>query len=231
MRKSFTVNNLPPEERPRERLAALGPEALSINELIAIILSRGISGESVMTTSQNLLANFGSLQGLKDASLQDIQAIKGIGMAKACQIKAAFELARRLENHQLPTPKLNQKSISSKNIYKLVKNQIGNFAKEHFIAISLDTRSKILAVDTIHIGTLTASLVHPRETFNIAIRNHAAAIIVAHNHPSGDPEPSSEDLKITKLLFEAGQILGITMLDHLILGKNTHFSFRENKIM
>ena len=203
MRKSYTIRDLPPEERPRERLASLGPDALSIHELLAIILGRGIAGESIINTSQNLLTHFGSLEGLKEASMQDLQTIKGLGFAKACQIKACLEIARRLELNSIPVAvKSKQKPISPQEIYSLVKKKIGNHAKEHFVVISLNTKSHILAIDTIFIGTLTSSLVHPRETLEAAIRRHAAAFIVAHNHPSGDPDPSDEDTKVTKLLFE-----------------------------
>ena len=230
--KNFTVRDLPQEERPRERLATLGAEALSLPELIAILLSRGIAGESVMMTSQKLIAHFGSLENLQEASLEDLQNIKGLGFAKACQIKACLELARRLGNAT------KQKTLSYKEkqknppdeVYNLVKKNISNHAKEHFVVVSLDTRNKILGIDTVFIGTLNSSLVHPRETFEIAIRRHAAGIVVAHNHPSGDPEPSDEDIKVTDLLLEAGKVMGITMHDHLIIGKNKYFSFRDNTI-
>lgn len=232
MLKTYTVNDLPPEERPRERLANLGAHSLSVHELLAIIISKGIKGESVMTTSQNLLAAFGSLNGLHEASLQDIQSVKGLGFAKACQVKAALELARRIEKSDSPVNMLVVKSkskpVSQSEIYKLIKKQISTYTQEHFIVISLNTKSKVIGIDTIFIGTLNSSLVHPRETLETAIRRHAASFIVAHNHPSGDPEPSEEDTKVTKLLFEAGQIIGITMLDHLVIGKNSYFTFRDN---
>jgi DNA repair protein RadC len=190
MRKTYTINDLPPEERPRERLANLGPQALSIYELIAIILGRGIPGESVIKTSQELISRFGSLAGLHSASLEEIQKIKGLGLAKACQIKAALELARRLEKNPIPIAvKSPRSTISPSQIYSLIRKKISHYAKEHFIVISLDTKSKVLGVDKISVGTLTASLVHPRETLEAAIRRHAASFIIAHNHPSGDPEP------------------------------------------
>ncbi len=231
MRKTYTIHDLPPEERPRERLASLGPQALSLYELIAIILGRGIPGESVMKTSQELISHFGSLAGLHNASLSELQQIKGLGFAKACQLKASLELARRLEKNPIPlTVKSPNTTISPSQIYSLVKKNIAHYAKEHFIVISLDTRSKVLGIDKISIGTLTASLVHPRETLEAAIRRHAASFIIAHNHPSGDPEPSDEDTKVTKLLFEAGQLMGITMLDHMIIGNDSYFTFRDNTI-
>ena len=230
MRKSFTVADMPTEERPRERLAAFGSRALSVHELLAIILSRGVNGESVIATSQKLLSQFGSLEGIKEASLEDLQGIKGLGFAKACQLKAALELARRLERDMGSiTTKSKQKSISAEGIVTLVKKKIGNFHKEHLIVISLDTRSKIQGIDTVFVGTLTSSLVHPREILETAMRRHAATFIIAHNHPSGAPDPSEDDTKVTKLIFESGQIMGITMLDHIIIGRSSYFTFRENK--
>jgi DNA repair protein RadC len=232
VRNTYTINDLPAQERPRERLANLGPQALSIPELIAIILGRGVSGIPITVISQDLLTHFGSLSGLQEASLEDMQKIKGLGFAKACQIKASLELARRLDSVVQPLAiKNGQKSASRNEIHRLIRNKIGSFSQEHFIVLSLDTRSKILAVDTVFIGTLTSSLVHPRETLEAAVRRHAASFIIAHNHPSGDPEPSEEDTKVTKLIFEAGQVMGITMLDHLIIGHNSHFSFRDNKVV
>ncbi len=231
MRRSFTVNDLPRDERPRERLAKHGAEALSLQELLAIVLSRGIRGESVMTTSQNLLGYFGTLEELSDASIEDIQRVKGIGFAKACQIKASLALARRINiGAKTEAVDKKKKSVTQEDVFEIVKKQIGNFAKEHFIAISLDTRSRVLAIDTIFIGTLNSSLVHPREIMETVIRRHAASFIVAHNHPSGDPDPSDEDTKVTKMLFEAGQLMGISMIDHVIAGKNSFFSFRDNQV-
>ncbi len=231
MRNSFTVRDMPAEERPRERLATLGPEVLSIYELLAIILSRGVNGESVIATSHKLLSRFGSLEGLKEASLEDLQGVKGLGFAKACQLKATFEISRRLERDMNSISiKSKQKSISTEEIVTLVKKKIGNFHKEHFIVISLDTRSKVQGIDTVFVGTLTSSLVHPREVLEAVMRRHAAKFIIAHNHPSGEPDPSEEDTRVTKLIFEAGQIMGISMLDHIVVGRDSYFSFRENEI-
>lgn len=231
MSKNFTVNDLPRSERPRERLVKHGAEALSLNELLAIVLSSGTRGESVMTMSQNLLGYFGTLEGLCEASVEDIQKVKGIGPAKACQIKASLALAKRITaGADILAGERQKKSITQSDIFEIVKKQIGNYAKEHFIAISLDTRSRVLATDTIFVGTLNSSLVHPREIMEVVIKRHAASFIVAHNHPSGDPDPSDEDTKVTKLLFEAGQIMGITMLDHVIAGRNSFFSFRDNEV-
>lgn len=226
MKKSFTLHDLPREERPRERLARLGPEALSTQELIALILGRGVPGEPVMVTSQNLLSYFGSIDSLLNSSLEDLQQVKGIGIAKASQITACLEIARRLKNvHTQSQPQLS----SPDEAFQLLYKKIGHFKKEHFVLVSLDTRNRVISIDSISVGTLNASLVHPREMFEIAFRRHASTVIVAHNHPSGDPDPSDEDLRVTSKLMDAGKLLGIHVLDHIIVGKDSYYSFqREN---
>lgn len=226
MKKSFTLHDLPREERPRERLARLGPEALSTQELIALILGRGVPGEPVMVTSQNLLSYFGSIDSLLNSSLEDLQQVKGIGIAKASQITACLEIARRLKNvHIQSQPQLS----SPDEVFQLLYKKIGHFKKEHFVLVSLDTRNRVISMDSISVGTLNASLVHPREMFEIAFRRHASTVIVAHNHPSGDPDPSDEDLRVTSKLMDAGKLLGIHVLDHIIVGKDSYYSFqREN---
>lgn len=220
MKKSFTINDLPPEERPRERLKTFGSETLSAQELLALILGRGVKGESVSVTSQKILSKFGSLAALKEASIEDLKEIKGIGLAKAAQIQACIEIARRINGN---IPYKEQKSrkktiLSSQDVYQLIKSKIKNYAKEHFIVLSFDNRNKLLGLDIISVGTLDTNLVHPRETFEAAIRRHASKIIIVHNHPSGNIEPSKEDIEITNQLQEAGKVMGIELLDHLIIG-------------
>lgn len=221
MRKSFTLHDLPLEERPRERLQKFGSETLSASELIALILGRGVKGEPVMMTSQKILSRFGSLKGLKEASLEDLKEIKGLGLAKAAQIQACLEIARRINNvNQGQGSKARKRQIlSPKDVYNLVKLKIKNYSKEHFMVLSFDSRNKLIGIDTITVGTLDSNLIHPRETFEAAVRRHASRIIIAHNHPSGNTEPSQEDLEITKQLVEAGKIMGIEVLDHLIVGE------------
>lgn len=230
MKGSFTLRDLPVSERPRERLVQHGAEVLSLSELVALILGRGVRGESVMLTSQKLIAHFGTLDALVSCSLEDLQEVKGIGVAKACQIKACLEIARRWGNTPKYFKEKSKKASSPEEIAGVLKSKIGHFKKEHFVLVSLDTRNNILGIDTISIGTLNASLVHPREMFEAAIRHHAASVIVAHNHPSGDPLPSDEDLKVTTRLQEAGKILGIQILDHVIIGKECFFSFSHEDI-
>lgn len=230
--KSFTIHDLPKSERPRERLKKFGPESLSAQELLALILGRGVRGESVSMTAQKLLSYFGSLEGIMNASLEDLQSVKGLGLAKASQLKACFEIARRVFTKSEIAEETKQKEITSaQEIYELIKSKISNYAKEHLVVLSFDTRNKFLGMDTISVGTLNANLIHPRETFDAAIRRHAAHIIVAHNHPSGDPEPSEDDLEITKRLMESGKILGIEVMDHIIVTKNDFFSFKDRKLI
>lgn len=230
--KSFTLHDLPKSERPRERLKRLGPDSLSAQELLSLILGRGVRGESVSMTSQKLLSYFGSLEGIMNASLEDLQSVKGLGLAKASQLKACFEIARRVFTKNEIAEEVQQKEITSaEEVYELIKSKISNYAKEHFVVLSFDTRNKFLGVDTISVGILNANLVHPRETFDAAIRRHAAQIIVTHNHPSGDPEPSEDDLEITKRLVEAGKILGIEVIDHIVVTKNSFFSFKEKGLI
>jgi DNA repair protein RadC len=214
---SFTVRDLPRQERPRERLQKFGPEALSAQELLALIIGRGIPKKSVMNIAQELLGKFGNIKAISQATIEELSQIKGIGLAKAAQIKACFELGKREELEPEP------KDFDIKNpesVVKAIRSSIKDKAKEHFKLILLNPRNKIIGISTISIGTLNASLVHPREVFKDAIVHSAASVVLAHNHPSGDPEPSEDDLKITKKLVDSGKILGIEVLDHIIIAKN-----------
>ena len=227
MSKSFTIHDLPNEERPRERLIKFGEQALSVQELLQVILGRGVAGESVAAMAQKLLTQFGSLQKLAEASIEELSSIKGIGLAKATQLKAVFEIGHRISAQ---TPSYKSKELTDpKKAYKLIKNKLKDYHKEHFYIIALNSRNHSIA--EISVGSLNASIVHPREVFAEAIKNKAASVIFAHNHPSGDPEPSEEDLAITKRLAEAGKILGIEIVDHIIAGKSGYFSFKEKEMI
>ena len=225
---SFTVRDLPKSERPRERLIKFGPEALSAQELLALIIGRGIPKKSVMNIAQELLARFGNIKAISQASIEALSEIKGVGLAKAAQIKACFELGKRqdlepeLKNYDIKNPQ---------SVVKAIRASIKDKAKEHFKLILLDTRNKIIGISTISIGTLNASLVHPREIFKEAIIHNSASVVLAHNHPSGDPEPSEEDLTITKRLVKSGKILGIEVIDHIIIGKTGFSSFKEKGLI
>jgi len=225
---SFTVRDLPKPERPRERLIKFGSEALSAQELLALIIGRGIPKKSVMNIAQELLAKFGNIRSISQASIEALSGIKGVGLAKAAQIKAAFELGRRQELEP------EQKDYDIKNpqsVVKAIRSSIKDKAKEHFKLILLDNRNKIIDISTISIGTLNASLVHPREIFKEAIIHNSASVVLAHNHPSGDPEPSEEDIKITERLVESGKILGIEVIDHIVIGKTNFASFKERGLI
>jgi len=227
MSKSFTIHDLPKDERPRERLVKFGEQALSAQELLQLILGRGVAGESVAVTAQKLLTQFGSLQKLSEASIEELSAIKGIGLAKASQIKAAFEIGRRLSTQ---TPSYKSKELTDpEKVYRLVKSKLKDYHKEHFYIIALNSRNHSIA--EVSIGSLNASIVHPREVFAEAIKNKAASVIFVHNHPSGDPEPSEDDLVLTKKLVESGKILGIEVMDHIIVVKNDFFSFKNKGLI
>jgi len=227
MTKSFTLHDLPAEERPRERLAKFGEQALSAQELLQLILGRGIAGESVAVTAQKLLTQFGSLQKLSEASIEELSSVKGIGLAKAAQIKAAFEIGRRLS---IQTPSYKKKELTNpEKVFKLVKSRLKDYTKEHFYLIALDSRN--WSIHEVSLGTLNANLVHPREAFAEAIKSKAASVIFVHNHPSGDPEPSEDDLVITKRLVESGKILGIEVVDHIIITKTGFISFKEKGLI
>lgn len=229
--KSYTLHDLPVDERPRERLVKYGVESLSLQELLSLIFGRGAKGESVVNITQKLIGSFSSLNKLSEASVENLKQTKGIGLAKACQIKACFEISRRLKREESLVKHKNQIIKQPKDLYPLLKERVVNFHKEYFMVVSLDSRNKVVSIDTVSIGTLNSSLIHPRETFEVAIKNHAAKIIICHNHPSGELKPSVDDLTITQTLIKAGKLIGIEIADHLIITKNGHFSFKEKKII
>jgi len=224
VKKSFTIHDLPISERPRERLQKFGVEALSAQEILALILGRGIAGESVTVTAQRLLSQFGNLRGIAGASAEELTQVKGIGLAKASQIKAAFELANRLEGYAEAGDKPLVKT--SDDVASVVSGRLKGKKKEHFLALLLDTRKRLIKVAEISIGSLDSSIVHPREVFKEAISASAASVIFVHNHPSGDPEASEDDIKLTKRLAEVGEIVGIDVLDHIIVCDNDYLSLK-----
>src|SRR3990167_5671387 len=225
---SFTVHDLPKPERPRERLKRFGPEALSAQELLALIIGRGVPQKSVMTIAQELLVKFGDIKTISEATLEELSQIKGIGFAKAAQIKACFELGKRQDLE----PELKDFDIKDpQSVVKAIRASIKDKAKEHFKLILLNARNKIIGISTVSIGSLNASIVHPREVFKDAIKHNAYSLVLAHNHPSGDPEPSEDDIKMTRQLIDSGKILGIEVIDHIIVTQNKYLSFKAKGVI
>lgn len=226
---SFTIRDLPVTERPRERLQKFGAEALSTQEILALILGRGIAGESVTVTVQRLLDRFGSLKELAGASVEELSQVRGIGLAKAAQIRAAFELANRLDDR----PETGDRSAvkSPDDVVNLVKGKLKGKKKEYFLALLLDTRGQLIKIAEVSIGSLDSNIVHPREVFKEAVSASAASIIFVHNHPSGDPEPSEDDIKLTERLVQSGEIMGIDVLDHIIFGDDKHMSLKGKGLL
>jgi DNA repair protein RadC len=224
-KKSFTIHDLPSSERPRERLQRLGAENLSAQEILALVMGRGIKDESVMITAQRLLDKFGSLQGIANATVEELSGIRGIGLAKSCQLKAAFELANRWERSTRGKSKPTVKT--PEDAYEELKGKSRDQKKEHFWAILLDTRNQVIKTVEISIGSLDTSIVHPRELFKEAIAASASTVIIAHNHPSGIPEASQDDIKLTRRLSEAGAIMGIEVVDHIVIGEGKFISMKR----
>lgn len=223
---NLTIKDLPRDVRPRERLAAAGPQSLSTSELLAIILGTGTRSESALALAGRLLSPSG-LRYLVEASLEELSALKGIGPAKAAQIKAALELGKRMV---ASTGAVRPSVCSPEDAGNLVMEDMRYLDRESFRVILLDTKNHVLGIETVSLGSLNASIVHPREVFRHAIRRSAAAIILVHNHPSGDPTPSREDLEVTRRIRDAGELLGIGVLDHLVIGDNRFISLKEKEL-
>lgn len=221
---SLLIKDFPQDERPRERFVQNGPESLSNHELIAILLRTGTKDESVLQLANRLLTHFEGLRLLKDASLDEITAIKGIGSAKAIQVLAAVEIGRRISKLTYDDRYIIRSPEDGANY---VMHEMRFLSQEHFVCLYLNTKNQVLHKQTIFIGSLNTSIVHPREVFKEAFRRSAASIICIHNHPSGDPTPSREDIDVTKRLAESGKIIGIDVLDHLIIGENKFVSLKE----
>jgi len=225
---TYTIHDLPQEDRPRERLRKVGVDNLSLQELLALIIERGKKNQNVLTIAQNLLAHFGNLTKIKEASIEELQEITGIGFATACKLQAAFKLGEKAQTRH---KRYDQKIENPEDVFNLLKNRIGNKKKECFVILSLNSRNHLIHIDDVTVGSLNINAVHPREVFAPAIANRAAQIILAHNHPSGDPKPSKEDLKITKRLIDAGKIMGIGVSDHVTITKTGFLSLKRGGLI
>jgi len=224
---NYRITDLAEGERPRERLAKLGPQALSNAELLAILLRVGVPGENAVQVGQRLLQTFDGLSGLHSASYDEVRAQHGIGPAKAAQIKAAIELGRRLT---LESPEERPTINSPADAAALVQYEMSALEQEHLRVMLLDIRNRVLDIVEVYRGSLNSSQVRVGEVFRAAVRRNAGALIVVHNHPSGDPTPSPDDIAITRAIVEAGRLLDIEVLDHLVIGRGKWVSLKEKKL-
>jgi DNA repair protein RadC len=224
----MTVKALPPEDRPRERLLSAGADALSAAELLAVLLRTGTRAASAGELAGRLLAAYGSLAALSQAHPAELIQQRGIGPAKAGAVLAAFELGRRLHR----TPPAQRPAIRTPaDVAALAGPQMRHLDREHFRAILLNTRHQVLGMTSVAVGGLDSAPIHPREVFKEAVRHSAAAVVLVHNHPSGNPEPSGDDVRITIRLRDAGRVVGIEVLDHVIIGDGRFTSLRERGIL
>ncbi|MDR3288103.1 MAG: DNA repair protein RadC [Peptococcaceae bacterium] len=221
---SYRLKDMPMELFPRERMFQSGPESLSNSEILAIILRTGLKGENVLNLAERILSENEGLTGLAKLSVHELEQISGVGKAKAAGLKASLELGRRAATMD---PMHRTVIHTPQDVAHLVMEEMRNLDREHFRVVTLNTKNHVLGVSPISVGSLNASLVHPRECFKEAIRRNANAIILLHNHPSGDPTPSKEDLEVTGRLTDGGKLLGIHVLDHVIIGDHQYISLKE----
>jgi DNA repair protein RadC len=225
-----TIKDWPEADRPREKLLAKGSHSLTETELLAIILRNGnaSTGESAIDHARLLLNQFGGLKGIDDASASEISAVKGIGPAKVAQLKACLEIGKRIGSQKWET---GQPLHSAEDVFQHFRENLGREKRELFYVVLLNNKNRKIREVKISEGSLTASLVHPREVYNPVIRESAAGVIFVHNHPSGDPAPSPEDIDITKRLKEVGDVMGVRVLDHVVIGHDRYFSFNERGML
>lgn len=221
------IERVPASELPRERLMRDGIDALSLQELLAILLGTGTQGKSVLVLAQELLLHFGGMQGLLNASIEELVAIKGVGKAKAILLKAAFGIALRASRETRETMPL---ITTVQDAVDIAMKLIGHLKKETVLVILRDVKHRLIRHEVISVGILSEVLVHPREVFQPAIRHGAHSMIVCHNHPSGDPSPSQADIALTEQLFECAKIMGIHLADHLIIGHGSHVSMKKRRL-
>jgi len=222
---SRPVNQWPEDDRPREKLLARGPGALTDAELLAILLGSGGRGASVVDQGRTIMQRFGDFRQLAAAGVADLCTVKGVGPAKAAQILAAMEIAKRFGEREF---KRGEPFRGSRDVYSHFCERLGSERREHFYAVLLDNKHRKIKEVSVSLGSLTASIVHPRDVFEPVVRESAAAVIFVHNHPSGDPTPSKEDIEITRRLREIGEVMGVRVLDHVVIGKGRYVSFVDD---
>ncbi|MDR6226425.1 RadC family protein [Desmospora profundinema] len=227
-RDSLLIRDVPEGERPRERMLQVGPASLANAELVAILLRTGTAAESAIHLAGRVLSKVDGLKGLAQADLLELTEIRGVGPAKAVQLLAGIELGRRVFR-AVPGEKVAIRS--PRDAAEACMDEMRYLSQEHFVCLFLNTKNVVIDKKCIYVGTLNASVVHPREVFREAIRKSSAGVICVHNHPSGDPTPSREDIHVTERLFEAGRLLGIDLLDHIIIGDSRFYSMKEKGIM
>lgn len=218
------MRELPDVERPRERLLRFGARTLANRDLLALLLGTGTRSVSALGLADRLLAEFGSLRGVMTASVEELTGLRGVGVAKAAQLLAAYELGRRL---RAEPPTSDRPIRSAADVAEHMSGLMQHLDREEVWVLLLDTKHRVLGTHVVSVGHLSGAPVHPRELYKEAIRRSAAAVIVVHNHPSGDPTPSADDVALTRRLRQVGEVVGIELLDHVIIGDNTHVSLRE----
>ncbi len=223
----LTIRELPPDLRPRERLIGSGASSLSNTELLAIIIGTGTRSATTVQVAERLLFRFESLGVLGSSTFEELLDVSGIGESKAAKVLAALELGKRLNG----TPITRTTIATPKDVADVMMTQMRYLDREHFRALVLNTKNQLLRVIDISVGSLNSSVVHPRELYKMVIRHNGAAVIVVHNHPSGDPTPSAEDVALTRRLLKAGTILGVDLLDHVVLGDGAFVSLKERNLM
>ncbi|MCB2288719.1 DNA repair protein RadC [Clostridium sp. CS001] len=228
MGMTYKIMDLPQNERPREKLLRYGAETLSNNELLAIILRTGSKQENIINLCGRIISECGGLNGLLNSSAEEFTKIKGIGSAKATQLLAIIEISKRLRSFKSGE---DYKITSPKDIAQYLMEEMRYLKKEYLKLIMLNTKNVIISIKDISIGNLNSSIVHPREVFYEAIKKCSASVVICHNHPSGDPTPSKEDINITTRLKECGKLLGIEVLDHVIIGNGTYVSLKEKGML
>lgn len=224
----LTIKEMPIQERPRERFLKYSSEMIQTHELIAIIMRTGSRQESVLELSKRVFYQYDDVKELSNASIHDLMKIKGIGESKAISLMAAFELGRRA--HMMNFEK-KIRLISPEKIYLFLKDQLELKTQEHLIGLYLNTKGELIKKKTLFIGSLNSSLIHPREIFKYAVINSAASIVIVHNHPSGDPTPSQNDIDVTKIIHKNSLMMDILLMDHIIIGRDRYFSFKEKGII